>query len=266
MHSGMYVAATGFLASERRLETITNNLANINTPGYKADRLVFESYLSKAGASEPTAATRSEGTRPSDFVVPSEQYTDQAQGPMKSTGNPLDLAIEGEGFFAVMTANGERYTRAGNFQVGPNGELVTANGDVALDDMDRPIIVNDGVVTVDQSGQIWVEKESATGQNSDVPMEMSASGRSAGKLKIVEFSKPLELTKEGNGLYRAEDPGAALKAENARVSQGTLEQSNVNMIMEMTQLIQNQRLAETYQKLITENDAMTGQMISQVGR
>lgn len=270
MHKGMFVAASGFIAAEKRLETITNNLANMNTAGFKADRMVFQSYLAGAKGQPPGVSTPGNPNpaymRHSEYVVPSEQYTDHSAGPIKSTGNPLDLTLDGDGFFAVMTGNGERYMRSGSFHVGPNGELVTANGAIVLNDQNKAIIVGAGMITIGEDGVIRSQTDFDGDPSGDPTMDDASTGRDLGKLKVVDFGKPYTLKKEGGGLYSASDPNEALQARDTKVMQGHLEQSNVNMIMEMTELIKNQRLAETYQKVITEHDNMTDRLIMNVGR
>lgn len=269
MYKSMYVAASGAIAARSRLDVLTNNLANVNTPGFKADQLVFESILAQSEKnSAPEAGKDAPATshmRQGEFVVATESYSDFSQGPVRTTGNPLDIALQGEGFLAVMTYEGERYTRMGNLQVGPNGELVTASGHIVLDEQDRAIFINDGVATIDENGYVWVERESGVVGNNDAGITSAATPRSAGRLKLVDFEKPYRLIKEGNGLYSSSDPGAIMPAD-LKVSQGRLESSNVNMVRQMTELIQNQRVAETYQKVIQESDNMTTQLILQVGR
>ena len=136
MYKSMYVAASGAMASQKKLDTIANNLANVNTPGFKNDKIAFESYLNKqrthaAGVSSiknPNPAYM----RQAEYVSPSQQYTDFSQGPIRVTDSPLDIALHGDGFITVMTYEGERYTRNGTLQVGPNGELVTPSGHVVV--------------------------------------------------------------------------------------------------------------------------------------
>jgi len=268
MQKGMYVAASGFIAAEKRLETITNNLANMNTAGFKADRMVFQSYLAGAKGQPSDASSaanpNSAYMRQSEYVVPAEQYTDHSPGPVKPTGNPLDLTLAGDGFFAVMTSNGERYVRSGSFHVGPNGELVTANGAIVLNEQNQSIIVGGGNISIDGNGVITSQNNSGTEPAGNPAMNDASNGQDLGKLKIVDFGKPYTLKKEGGGLYSASDPNEAIKPQDTKVMQGHLEQSNVNMIMEMTELIKNQRLAETYQKVITEQDNMTDRLIVNV--
>ncbi|MBI5816303.1 MAG: flagellar basal-body rod protein FlgF [Nitrospinae bacterium] len=265
MHKDMYVSASGHIAAQKRLDTIANNLANINTPGFKSDQLVFESYLANAKDAAPQGAAVSQ-TSQSDYVMVADQYTDFTQGVVKTTENPLDVAIDGEGFFSVMTSQGEMYTRNGAFKIGQNGELVTSDGHIVLDDQNRAISVRDGTVTIDEDGSVWVGNESGQADTSGTPMEQGSYGKLAGKLKVVSFPKSVSISKEGSGLYKASDPSAAVPAGEAKVMQGSMEQSNVNMIGQMTELIKNQRLAETYQKAVTESDNMTSTLLMQVGR
>ncbi len=256
MYKGMYVAVSGALAAERQLNTLTNNLANINTPGFKGDQLTFESYLSK---SERKNAVQGDGNNlagSSEYVLATGQYTNFEQGALRATGSPLDVALNGDGFFAVMTYEGERYTRAGHFQVGSDGALVNAQGHPVLDETDRLIYVYENFLTIDKDGTVWVT-------DSDEP---SALPRDIGKMKIVEFTDPANLIKEGNGLFKSNEPNAAMPSPNSEVVQGSLENSNVNIIRQMTGIIRNERVAEAFKKVIQENDQMTTQLIIQIGR
>ncbi|VAX17060.1 Flagellar basal-body rod protein FlgF [hydrothermal vent metagenome] len=269
MYKSMYVAASGAKASQLKLDTIANNLANVNTPGFKNDKLVFESYLNKqktesAGVSSmknPNPAHM----RQAEYVAPAEQYTDFSQGPLRVTDSPLDVALQGDGFIAVSTFEGERYTRNGTMQVGPNGELVTSAGNVVVSDRNEPIFVNYGFVTIDEDGNVWVRGGSGVG-HFDGKLSTGVFGENAGRIKLVDFPKPYGLVKEGSGLFRAPDPNEALAPEGLKVVQGHLEGSNVNMIRSMTDMILNQRIAETYKKAIQESDRMTSTLILQISR
>jgi len=267
MYKGMYVAVSGALAAQRRLDTLTNNLANVNTAGFKEDKLVFESYLAENRKTAPESPSSRGNDNPAsvEYVVAAGQYSDFSQGPVRQTGNPLDIALNGDGFLAVMTYEGERYTRKGDLKVGSNGELVTADGNIVLNDQDRPIYVNDGAVNIDEDGSVWVDGDSISGQGEKGALMDAVTPRNVGRLKLVDFGKPYSLVKEGGGLYKG-DPSSATPATVLKVEQGRLEGSNVNMISQMTQIIQNQRAAETYQKVIQESDNMTTQLILQVGR
>ncbi len=264
------MAGTGAFQAQKRLDTIANNLANMNTPGFKSDQLVFESYLNKHVSGAPKVSTPQKPMpgymRQSEYVVTSQQYTDFTQGPIRTTGNPLDVALNGDGFLAVATNNGERYTRNGSLQVGPNGELVTGEGHVVLDDTDSPIYVNDGAITIDDTGNIWVGDPSLGSDTESSAYYDGAFGVHVGRLKIVDFPRPYKLEKEGNGLLRAYDPGEIYTPTNVEVIQKHLESSNVNMINQVTDMIEIQRMTETYQKAIRESDSMTSRLLQQVGR
>ncbi len=161
----------------------------------------------------------------------------------------MDLYIDGEGFFGVMTHQGERFTRAGDFSVGAGGELVTKSGHMVLSTTDQPIFVNDGDVTINDKGEGWVRNSVIGGQSGTGPE--GETGELVGRIKLVTFDKPHALTKEGAGLYNAK--GAAYESCGATLQTGMLETSNVNMIREMTSLIANQRNFEALQKTISLN-------------
>lgn len=256
----MYVAASGAIAAGKRLDTITNNLANINTPGFKMDQLVFETILAQSVNAPPASGDPSslnnKPARQSEYVVATDIYTDHSQGPIKETGAPLDIALMGDGFISVMTYDGERYTRAGNLKIGQDGALVTAEGHIVLDQTDRAIYVNSSYVTIDNDGNVWLTDNADYIQTPEL----------AGRLKLVEFVKPNNLQKQGDGLYKASNPGEAMSAQDTKVIQGSLESSNVNMIREMTGIIQNQRLAQAFTKVIQTSDQMTGTMLNRVAR
>ncbi len=260
MYKDMYVSVSGAIAAQKRLDSIANNIANVNTPGFKADKLVFESYLAKSereGA--PGATLKGKGTaapRQAEFVVATKSYTDLAQGPLRETGSPYDIAIVGNGFISVMTYEGERFTRAGNLGKGEDGALINSQGYPVLDETNRLIYVDDKYVTIEDDGNVWLT-------NNEEYQEYSEH---AGKIKIVEFLQPENLTKEGNGLYRSDNPAEGFAARDAKVIQGSLESSNVNIIREMTAMIQNQRITEGYTKAIQTSDQMTSFLLSNLGR
>jgi flagellar basal-body rod protein FlgF len=258
----MYVAVSGAIASQQRLDVIANNLANVNTTGFKADQALFESYMPNVGGTPEPGTLPGDANRSAEYTIAENSYTKFEEGAIRTTGAPLDVALKGDGFFSVMTYRGERFTRAGDFTVGPNGELVTKAGDLVLSDQDRPIFINDGLASIDDEGNVWVEGASLGG---GIDGRCSPMGDFAGRLKVVDFEKPYRLHKEGGGLFVAENPDAA-RPSGATVKAEHLETSNVNMIGEMTQLITNSRTFETIQKAITENDQMTSQLLLKVAR
>ena len=238
----MYAVSVGALNNEQRLDVLANNLANINTPGFKQDRLIFRVPIEKKGDS------------PTDFLQgPSAQMpygakTDFSQGVLRHTDNPLDLALDGTGFFCIKTPEGIRYTRNGSFSLNENGVLVTKRGDPVLGKSGK-IDIMGGNVMVDQDGNISVE------------------GIQVATLKIVTVSKPQFLKKVGNTLFALDRPGLARdKTDGLKVRQGYVEESNVNGIRVMTEMTDISRSYESYQKVIQFLSDATKKSVERVGR
>src|SRR6266568_1471999 len=198
MNSGMYAALSGNLVAMKRLDVISNNLANANTPGFKKDRLMFESLL--AGATPQPSNGQ-------PVLAENSFYTDFSPGPVKQTGNTLDMALEAEGFFVVDTPEGRAYTRQGNFQRDGSGRLVNQDGYAVMGN--GPISVTGSKVVVNERGAVSVD------------------GVQIATLEIVDFPKPYALQKVGNGLFIPADPQAATQpVRNPQVKQGYMEESN----------------------------------------
>jgi len=218
--SGFYAACAGLRAQSQALEVAAHNLANVNTPGFRGEQTTFQSLLATARpvvANALTLATNSygvlEGTR-----------LDLSAGNLTSTGNPLDVGIEGKGFFVVKTARGTRYTRNGSFQVSSKGELVTAAGDPVLGDT-GVIRVPEGAAAISPDGTV------------------SVNGAVAGHIRLVDFPAGTKVESEGGTLLSA--PAASERpAPQALLREKTLESSNVNAITSMVTLIGVQRQAE----------------------
>jgi flagellar basal-body rod protein FlgF len=207
---------------ERQLDVVANNIANVNTTGFKSDQSLFEEYL-MPGAHEDNFVGRD---RRVSYVEDRGTYHDMSQGPVEQTKNPLDLAIAGDGFLVVQTAGGERYTRAGSLQLNNQGQLVTANGDqvlgtggaITFQSTDHDINVSpDGTITVVEG----------TGRTDSV----------RGKLRLVSFPDAQRLLKEGSSLYSA-GAGDAQVDTKSQVQQGYIEKSNVNGVAEMSRMIE----------------------------
>jgi len=247
MSGSMYMATSGAEAQRVRLRVLSNNLANINTSGYKGDDTVFR--LSDAEAA--VAAERDDAmARPfvlSSGVIPMTSHTDFAPGPFQQTGNPLDLAIEGDGFFSIQTDQGLRYTRNGAFTISPEGLLATANGAAVLGEGGE-IVIDGSDVNVDGAGNVVVD------------------GMPVGKLRIVRMTENGALRKVGDALFELdENRGAEEALDYGGVQQGFLEGSNVNAVKVMTELIEVQRGYESYQKMIQTMGEMASRVISGVG-
>ncbi len=227
MNSGYYAACSGLRAQTQALEYIANNLANINTTGYRGQLATFRSIL---------AAAQMAGNNPlnraiNDFNILGGARLDLSSGNMTQTGNPFDVAIEGEGFLVVQTKAGTMYTRNGNLSVSATGQLVTAQGDLVLGDA-GPVIVPSGEASISADGTL------------------SVGGAVAGRLQIVDFPSDTQLVAEGTSYYSA-PAGAARPAARSYVRQGMLESSNVNPVLGMVNLISVQRHAEMMQRALS---------------
>ncbi len=217
-----------------RLDSVTNNIANIQTSGYKAEHLYYVNKGSaSAGAQEPQF----------DPVL----VVDYSQGALQVTGNPLDLAIEGDGFFVIQTKDGESYTRKGNFTINKQNEIVTQAGDYLLGESGK-ISLNGQDVTLSSTGEVLVD------------------GNRAGKLRIVTFDSPQALVRNGGGLFS--DPGGAgvKPLGTPDIKSGHLEISNVKVIKDMVEMINIQRSVELYQKSIQTISDQDKVATSRVGK
>ncbi|KAA6464435.1 flagellar basal-body rod protein FlgF [Acidobacteria bacterium AB60] len=245
MDSGFYAACTALMSRTQALDAIANNLANAGTTGYRAQRDVFNSVLAAASDAPISALNRAAN----DYGILTGTRLDLTQGALEKTGNPLDMAVEGPGFFTVQTANGTFYTRNGAFQVSAKGQLVTASGDPVLGDR-GPISLMDGSVTISPDGTI------------------SSAGAVAGKLKIVDFPPGTALESVGNSYYSAPSSSEGV-ANQFNIRQGMLESSNVNPVAGMVELITVQRSAEMMQRALSmfssEMDKTATQDLPKVG-
>jgi flagellar basal-body rod protein FlgF len=245
MDSGYYSACTALVSRTQELDTIANNLANASTVGYRAQRNVFSSILADAGnatASPVNAAMNNYG-------ILSGTALDLSQGALQKTGNDLDVAIQGPGYFVVQTANGPVYTRNGSFQVSARGQLVTSTGDAVMGDK-GVITMLPGPVSISADGTI------------------SSNGAVTGKLQVVEFPPNTKLTSAG-GTYYSAPAKTAKPATGSDVRQGMLESSNVNPITGMVELVTAQRSAEMMQRALSmfnsEIDKTATQDLPKVG-
>ncbi len=244
MNSGMYPAVSGSLAAMRRLDVISNNLANVNTPGYKKDKMSFEGLL--AGNVNPPAVPQ--GTTADPILQKENIYIDYASGPTSQSGNPLDLALDGDGFFAVTTPEGTAYTRQGNFRTSADGTLVTVDGYPVQGAGGTAINIKGSRVEIDAKGAVTVD------------------GTRSGSISVVDFNKPYSLTKIGSALFVPTDPQAVGQAGKAQIQQGHIEGSNVESISEMVQMIETNRYFEACSKVIKAFDDMTSKAANDLGK
>ncbi len=247
MIRGIYTAASGMLAESIRTDTIANNLANVNTAGYKKDVAVTKDFASMLiyrindGPDAPSIGSLGVG------AMVDEIATIHSTGMMRTTGNALDLAIDGSGYFAVETPAGVRYTKNGTFTKNAQGRIVTQDGYPVMGTA-GPITVGNGTgnLTVSPDGRVMLD------------------GVEAGQLSIVEFANEKQLLKEGDSLYNANGVQAAPSA--SRVEQGMLEQSNVNVVAEMVNLITGYRAYEVNAKTVQAHDQLLDKAVNEVGR
>ena len=212
-------------------EVIANNLANVNTAGFKRDK-VFLDVLTDATTESDTET---------------EEITAFDQGPIKETGNPLDMALVSEGFFTVQTPEGIRYTRNGGFRLDPDGRLMLVE-DALIMGENGPIEAR-GEVSVNEQGDVFVNRVRVD------------------RLRVVTFDKPYPLRKQGNSLFVLEDESTPeIEVENVRMKQGFLELSNVNAIEEMVAMLTVFRYFEADQKVLHTQDDILGKAANDIGK
>jgi flagellar basal-body rod protein FlgF/flagellar basal-body rod protein FlgG len=239
MDSGYYAACAGLAAQTQALELVANNLANLGTAGYRGQQATFRSLVAGGSA----VAMNPLNAAVNNFGVLSGSRVDLASGSLVTTGNPLDVAVAGAGFFSVQSAEGVIYTRNGSFHATPAGQLVTAQGDAVLGEQ-GPITLPSGAVAISSDGTVSVD------------------GAVVEKLRVAEFSPDTSLRALGNALYAA-PPGSALPAASSSIRQGMIEDSNVSPMQGVVELISIQRNAEMMQRALTLFDSQLNQTAAQ---
>ena len=240
MENSIYLALSKQVALKANMDIISNNIANASTSGYRAQNLMFEEYMAKQRGD---TIDRDAGDDIA-FVYNRAQYESSQPGPVRVTGNTLDIALNGPGFFGVQSPDGEvQFSRNGRLQMDALGTLVTSAGLPVADAGGAPIVIPEG------STEIKIDKNGFV-SNQD--------GQLA-QIQVVEFDNTQNLEPQGNGLYRAapQDPGAP--AQDTTVNQGTLEGSNVQTVLEITRMIETLRdFQATQNVLTTENERLRG--------
>lgn len=242
MENSIYIGLSRQMALSEKMETIANNVANMSTPGYRAQNMVFKEFIQ-----QPTRVLGKEDPPgPISMVMDYGQYQNTESGPVRSTGNPLDVAIQGDGWFGVQTANGLRYTRAGNFTMNADGDLITSNGDKVAGS-------GGGSITIPSSA-----KEIRIAQDGTVSTEQG----SVGNLMVMTFANDQTLAREGDGLYNTNEQG--IPATQSRVMQGMLEGSNVQPVLEMTRMIDVSRAYQATQRMMQDEHDRQRTMIQRL--
>jgi flagellar basal-body rod protein FlgF len=223
MENMLLVGLSRQMTLERQMDVVANNVANINTTGFKADRSLFEEYL-RSPAHEDNFAR---ADRRVSFVQDRATFHDFAPGPSEQTKNPLDVAIDGGAFLVVQTAAGERYTRDGGLQINNQGQLVTAGG--------NPVLGSSGPIVFQPTDH---DISIAADGNVSVLEGVNRVDSVRGKLRLVSFAQAQRLLKEGSNLYSAGEGATAQPDTASKVRQGFIEKSNVNSVTEMSRMIE----------------------------
>ena len=260
MQEGIFIAASAGIKQSKKLEVIANNLANVNTTGYKRDRLAFKELMppfppdSGLEGVKKLLLSPDKSNKNVSYVAITDKYTDHKSGELKQTNSPLNMGINGEGFFSIQTQDGIRYTRNGNFRLDTANRIVNQKGETLLNEQNEPIVINaqGGDISIDRQGNIFT----GNGQGNNV----------VGKIKLVKFKENKSLEKIGDGQYKQKDPKNIEIPSKATIQQGFLEDSNVSTVEEMTTMMATLRVFETYQKVIQSIDSMDDQAVNNIGR
>jgi flagellar basal-body rod protein FlgF len=261
MLKGLYSAASGMISGVNRQAVLTHNITNLNTPGFKQVLLTMEDWK-KTQVSDPTNFSTSNSILPRIFPTlavqgtnplgqiglgvlnPAETY-DFSQGALTTTNQPLDMAIQGDGFFEVQTPNGNRYTRDGRFHLDSNHNLVTVDSNFVLDQNGNKITLPNGEVSVKGDGTISVGAQQVV------------------KLGVFSFANPkTDLTRDENMFVAVGTP----LASTGQVSNNVLESSNADLTSAMAQMLSIGRSYDAAQQMVTQQDTLLGKSISTLGR
>lgn len=242
MIQGLHIASMGMTPLMDKQDQIANNLANINTTGYKQSGIFIKSYQKYLNNDLLQPNVNRE-------IKADEVYIDFSEGPMRQTGGTLDFCIRGTGFFSIMTNDGVQYTRNGNFSLDAEAFLVTSDG--------SKILGKDGYIQLEQEYPIHVNEKG----------EVSQQGRIKGIIKVVDFEKPYKLFRCGESRFRTEKPiGDERVSDGYVIKQGFLEGANVNVIRNMVQMISAYRNFEADQRALLAQDQTLDKAVNIVGR
>ncbi|THB70657.1 MAG: flagellar basal-body rod protein FlgF [Desulfovibrio sp.] len=256
MQDSMYSALFGALTNEHRLNIIANNLANANTTGYKQDRLAFKDvmvHFAHDTIMEARSTLRSPTLLPDPTIIAKPRLamarTDFSQGGLRESGNPLDVAIMGEGFFKVQVDGNEYYTRNGNFHRSAEGTLVNSEG--------YPVMGASGAITLPQ-GDVYIDSAG----------RILVNGEETAALSVVSVDNLDALEKVGHNLFQLPEASDVqeIAATDAQIEQGYLEAANINVVEEMVNMIETQRAYEAYTKIIKSTNETDQKLLMKVGR
>jgi len=273
----LWVPLSGAIAQQRNVETIANNVANANTPGFKKEQVVFKEYLAALEKGDQEIDLPQKEFKPEDFyrsynsedsfVKVDGTYTLHEQGQLTPTGNSFDNALNGPGFFEVLTPNGVRYSRKGSMSINNEGKLVTDQGYYVLSKDAPPVAGPDGKMNLATSPESRVINVGNSKFTISLDGEVYSGDNKVGNLALTEFNDIHALKKEGNSLYINPDQ-ANVKIGDLKTSvhQGFVEQSNVNAISEMSNLINANRNFESIQRAIKTYDNISSKAVNEISK
>jgi flagellar basal-body rod protein FlgF len=243
MDNAMYVALSRQMILRREMDVVANNIANADTPGFKVEQLMVQTDP-KTLPGGPTAAPDV-----LQFALDTGLARDFSQGALSQTGRPLDMGLEGEGFFKIAATRGERYTRDGRFTLDDTGRLVTASGE--------PVAGEGGDIVLDPAkGEVAIAQDGAISQN----------GVKVGKLSAWRFGAMSALEKDGDGLYRNSANQAPIAATDVKLHQGSVESSNVQPVIEITRMIEVSREYERIARMMDQTSQLNSEAIQRLGK
>lgn len=241
--SGFYAACAGLRAQSQALEVVAHNLANLSTVGYRGEQSTFQSLMAVSHPTVPNVLNLATN----NYGVMEGAHMDTSAGNLQPTGNPMDVGIEGQGYFVIQTPRGTRYTRNGSFQISSTGILVTATGDPVYGD---PSLKARGLINV-PPGAVSIASDGT----------ISVKGVVAGTIRLEDFPPGTQLTAEGSTLFAAPD-GSGQAARGSKLRQGALEASNVNPMTTVAMLLSVEREAEMMQRALSLFDSAFNQIAS----
>jgi flagellar basal-body rod protein FlgF len=243
----MYISAEGAQAQSRRMEVIANNLANVNTPGFKRDFAAFRARFAEAIQQGLDRSGVGSLNDVGGGVVVHDVETDYSPGTLRNTGIPTDMAIDGNGYFKIQSDDQVYLTRAGNFQLTPAGQLITTEGYSVLSESDGPVLIDP------EQGPWQLSPDGAVRQSG-----------TATYLALVQPQSPGDLVKAGENLFRPLADVQSVPANERRLRQGFVEESGVNSTTEMMALIETSRAYEANVRLVQTQDQLISSLVNRV--
>lgn len=238
MENTTYIGLSRQAGLRRAMDVVAHNIANANTPGFKSERLIFQEFLANPESRDSLSYVQDVGTA-----------RDMDNGPISSTGNTFDIALNGEGFFTIETPLGERYTRHGRFQLDGERQLVTSEG--------FPVLGQNGPLTIPtDEGEISIASDGT----------ITTEDTEVGQIQIVTFEDPQQLRKAASGLFIAPEDAEPQEPETVQMAQGMIEESNVQAILEITRMMDIHRTHDSVARMLRQEDERVKGMIDALGQ